>query len=117
MSREITLKTEREKLESKFIKEMGDSPAADFIKKHAHMTKEELEARVLDLAKTHQGILNTRNADTDLSKRREEVRDLSKGYNEQLRGNKNLTRYVSLLISENFGDELMDLQTSTTGQD
>jgi len=110
MSREITLATEKTKLEEKFVKEMGHEAAAKLVSDHEGMTKEQLEARMLELAKTRQGIINTRNSDEVLSDLKAEVSQHSKKYTNQLKGNDNLTRFAALVMSEKFGDELMDLQ-------
>ena len=117
MSREITLATEKQKLEEKFVKEMGHEAAAKFVSDHEGMTKEQLEARMLELAKTRQGIINTKNSDEVLSDLKAQVRSHGKKYSDQLKGNDNLTRFAALLMSEKFGDKLMDLQTPAEDED
>jgi hypothetical protein len=111
MSREIDMLTEKAKLEKKFKSRLGESNALELVAKHESMSKEQLEERMLELAKTGQGIINTKNADKELNDLKDQVREQSKTHNDQLRANKELTRFVSLLISEKYGDKLMDLQT------
>lgn len=104
--------TEKTKLEEKLAKSRGPKAAQEFVAELEGLTKEQLEKRLLDYAKTAQGIINTRNSDKVLADLAAEVAGHRRGYTEQLNGNKDLTRLVSLIISEKFGDELMDLKVS-----
>jgi hypothetical protein len=117
MSRELTHATEKTKLETKFEKSMGHEAAAKMVSDHEAMSKEQLEERMLDLAKTHQGIINTRNADETLSDLKAQVSSQSKTYNDQLKANADLVRFVALVISDKFGDDLMDLKTQPESED
>lgn len=111
MSRELDMLTEKTKLEKKLKSRLGDDAAMKLVSDHEAMSKEQLDARLLELSKTQQGIINTKNADTVLADLKEQVKEQSKTHNDQLRANKELTRFVSLVISEKYGDKLMDLQT------
>jgi hypothetical protein len=110
MSRELTFATEKTKLETKFEKKMGHEAYAKMVTEHEAMSKEQLEARMLELAKTHQGIINTRNSDVELEDAKQEVQRHAQPYKDQIKANQDLVRYVSLVMSEKFGDKLMDLQ-------
>ena len=114
---EITLETEKTKLERKLIKERGQEAAASYIADLEHSDKETLEARLLELSKTGQGLINTRNADKELNLLKEKVRAASAPHNENIRRNKDHQRLVSLIISEKFGDKLMDLSKSDSSED
>lgn len=108
MSREITLATEKTKLEQKFENRIGIEASQKMVADLGAMTKAELENQMLALAKTHQGIINTRNSDEILSDLKAQAKEHNRTYTEQLSANKDLIRYVSLLVSDKFGDELMD---------
>lgn len=108
---------ERTKLTKKLARRIGPGEASEMIADLESESQEELEQRLLDLAKTQQGIVNTRNADQELSKLAEEVSYRRREYTTQLSANKDLQRLVSLVISERFGDALMDLKTVSTSED
>lgn len=103
---------EKEKLEKKLARRMGPSKAMEFVAELERMDKRELEGKLLGYAKHAQAIQNTKNADKALQDARDLVSGLSAPYREQLTANKELQRLVSLLISEKFGDEDMDLKVS-----
>lgn len=107
---EISLKTEKTKLEDKLIKERGEKAAMKYVAELEHKTKEELEEVLLDLSKTGQGLINTKNADHELQGLKDKVREQSRTHNEGIRRNKDHQRLVSLIISDRFGDELMDVR-------
>jgi hypothetical protein len=110
MSRELTLQTEKTKLEEKFEKRLGIGAARELVKVLEQMTKPALEARLLALAKANQGIINTKNSDEKLEELKYQKSVAEAPYREQVQANKELTRFVSLLISDKFGDEAMDIK-------
>jgi hypothetical protein len=116
MSR-ITLQTEKTKLEEKLVKERGLDEAQEYIAQLTRSTKEALEERLLDLSKTGQGLINTKNADSELQLLKDKVRELSRDHNENIRRNKDHQRLVSLIISEQFGDDLMDIREKASDQE
>lgn len=105
---EQDLITEREKLEKKLEKARGPKAAQAFVAELVSLDKSALDKRLLDYAKTEQGIINTRNADEILADLKAKATEEGRKYREQLAGNKLLRRLTSLIISEKFGDVLMD---------
>ena len=80
----------------------------DFIKRiqQSRGTKSELDFEIMKLAKHAQAITNTQQQDIDLIRAKEEVRELKAPYNEQTKLNKALTRYVALILEEDYGKDL-----------
>lgn len=113
----LSLETEKTKLERKLRKERGADESAEYIQKLEQSSKEELEGRLLELSKTGQGLINTKNADIDLRNLKAQASERSRMHNESIRRNKEHQRYVSLIISDKFGDELMDVQTPQEDQE
>lgn len=107
------MSTERTKLERKLIRERGLDEADKYISELDRLNKEELETRLLDLSKTGQGLINTKNADEELQNLRAKVSEMSRVHNDSIRRNKDHQRLVSIIISERFGDELMDLKVES----
>jgi hypothetical protein len=107
---EVTRETEKAKLESKLAAERGKSAAEEYVAELESSTKEQLENRLLDLSKTGQGLINTKNSDSELVAAQEKSRELSRTHNTSIRRNKDHQRLVSLIISDKFGDELMDVR-------
>lgn len=110
MSQQLSLQTERTDLETKFLKQMGERDFQTFQNKVDGCSKEELETMLLDYAKTLQGIINTKKRDKELERLRVEKNAIQSLYTAQMTGNKDLTRYVALTISDKYGDQLMDEQ-------
>lgn len=117
MSRELTLEKEKTKLEKKLEKERGKSAAREYITELENMTKEQLEQKLLDYSKTAQGLINTKNADEELQTLKDRKAALERDHNTGIRRNKEHQRLVSLIISEKFGDELMDLKEKADSED
>lgn len=117
MGREITLQTEKTKLEEKLVKERGIDAAQKFVAELEQMSKEQLEEKLLEYSKTGQGLINTKKADADLQLLQDKVREANRGHNEGIRRNKDHVRLVSLIISEKFGDELMDVKEKAEQED
>lgn len=101
---------EKSKLEDKLAKERGPQKAMEIVAELESMDKEALEAKLLEYSKTGQGLINTKNADVVLQDLKDKIREQSRTHNEGIRRNKDHIRLVSLIISEKFGDELMDLK-------
>jgi len=93
---EITLEKEVTKLE-KFLKNEGRQ---DFIDEMRTVDLEALDAKILNLAKHRQEILNTRANDAELERAKEVKKDLEAPYKEQLKMNEKLTRFVSLVMKD-----------------
>lgn len=110
MSRELTLEKEKTKLEKKLEKERGKTAAREYIAELENMTKEQLEDKLLEYSKTAQGLINTKNADEELQSLKDRKAALERDHNTGIRRNKEHQRLVSLIISEKFGDELMDIR-------
>ncbi len=107
---EISLETEKAKLEKKLRKERGAEEADKHISELERCSKEELENRLLELSKTGQGLINTKKADVKLQELKDQLREANATHNENIRRNKDHQRLVSLVISEKFGDDLMDVK-------
>lgn len=112
-----SLTTEKEKLEKKLAKERGLTKALEHVAELENSTKEQLEERLLDLSKTGQGLINTKNADATLKRLKDQVREQSALHNENIRRNKEHQRLVSIIISDKFGDELMDVKDKSEAND
>lgn len=108
MSDQLMQDMEKTKLEKKLARRTSKGQAEKYVAELESMTKEQLEERLLELSKTNQGIINTRNADAELQRLKDQVSMQNGEYNRQLTANKELQRLVSLVISDRFGDELMD---------
>lgn len=108
MSDQLMQDMEKTKLEKKLARRTSVREAQEYTNKLENETKEQLEERLLELSKTQQGIINTRNADQELANLKAKVSFQNGEYNRQLTANKELQRLVSLVISDRFGDELMD---------
>lgn len=108
MSDQLMQDLEKTKLEKKLARRTSVREAQEYSQKLENETKEQLEERLLELSKTQQGIINTRNADQELANLKAKVSFQNGEYNRQLTANKELQRLVSLVISDRFGDELMD---------
>jgi hypothetical protein len=117
MSREITLEKEKTKLEKKLAKERGKREAEEYIAELESMDKEALEKKLLEYSKTGQGLINTKNADTELQSLKDRIRDQNRLHNEGIRRNKDHQRLISLIISDKFGDELMDVKEASELED
>ena len=107
---DLSLETEKTKLERKLKKERGAEEAEKVMSELERCSKEELEARLLDLSKTGQGLINIKKADTALQALKDQVTEGNRVHNENIRRNKDHQRLVSLVISEKFGDDLMDVK-------
>ena len=107
---EVSLETEKTKLERKIRKERGADEAEKYVSELENSTKEQLEERLLELSKTGQGLINTKKADEKLQNLKDQLREANATHNENIRRNKDHQRLVSLVISEKFGDDLMDVK-------
>jgi len=107
---ELTLEKEKTKLEKKLEKERGKQAARELIAELEQMSKEQLEEKLLEYTKTGQGLINTKKADKDLELLQSKLREANKTHNDGIRRNKDHQRLISLIISEKYGDELMDVR-------
>lgn len=72
----------------------------DLVRSMKNATIEEMENKLLAYAKHAQEITNTKNRDEELIEARRKVSTLNAPYSEQLRMNKKLARYVSLILKD-----------------
>lgn len=93
---ELTLEKETTKLE-KFLKKEGRQ---DFIDEMRAATPDQLEAKLLGLAKHAQEITNTRDSDEELRAAKERAKSLGATYREQKKMNDKLARFVALMMQE-----------------
>ncbi len=81
----------------KLEKQLNDETLASELR---GLTKKELEFKLLELAKHAQEIVTTRNDDEALTCAKNVVKDLNAPYNDQLKGNKLMARFIHLLVKE-----------------
>lgn len=79
----------------------------DWIKEMRVAEKDQLEFKLLNLAKHAQEITNTKNRDEELLKAKKHKSSLEAPYREQTKYNKKLSRFVSLLLIEEEGDVII----------
>lgn len=96
MSDELSQHKEKTKVE-KYLK---NQMRGDFVESVDSMTREELDSKLLSLAKHRQDITNTMQRDEQLRDAKEEVKVLKAPYNEQKRMNEKMARYVSLVMQD-----------------
>ncbi len=99
MGRSVTDDTERTKLE-KYLKKQGRSELVESLQA---FNNEQLKNRLKDQAIHEQVTLNERDNDGTLKKAKATARELSSSYNEQLRMNKKICRYISTLLEDKGG--------------
>lgn len=92
----LTLDEEITKVE-RFIVKQGQQ---DFVDAMRASNVEQLDAKLLSLAKHRQDIRNTRDNDTELNHVKDQKRELEAPYREQLKMNEALTKFVALLLKE-----------------
>lgn len=101
-------KTERTKLET-WLKKNTDSIGFKELTDLVNLgDKKQLEVKMLELAKTIQGVNNTEAKDAKLKQLSDQVKAGKALYKEQRAGAEKRTRLIALAISERFGDVLMD---------
>lgn len=89
----------REELEkTKLEKALG----TEYVAELGNLTKLELEVKLLDLSKHEQALITTKNNDAALIEAKEVVRSLNEPYREQLKGVKQRSRFIALLLDEKF---------------
>lgn len=91
-----SLEKETTKLEKYLVKE----GRKDFIDEIRAASPEQLDAKLLGLAKHDQEINNTKAKDADLQAAKDKAKELGAVYRDQLRMNKKLTRFVALVMKE-----------------
>ncbi len=72
----------------------------DFIDEMRNAGPEQLDAKMLSLAKHKEEVANTRARDEELKASKAKTKELNAPYNEQLRMNAKLSRFVSLMMQE-----------------
>jgi hypothetical protein len=96
MSQEITLEKERTKLE-RYLKRNG-SP--NLIEDLGRLNLEQLKKRIQDQAIHKQDTITEKQNDEKLNELKDKVREMNATYNEQIRMNDKISRYISLLIKD-----------------
>lgn len=94
---ELTLEKETTKLEKFLIK----NDRRDFVDDMRGGSRESLDAKLLSLAKHREDIKNTRAKDEKLESVAKEKKELERPYNEQLKFNEKMARFVALIMREN----------------
>lgn len=93
---ELSDSPERTKLE-KFLKNQGRQ---DFIDDVVNMSREQLDDKMLRLAKHREEIQSTKNKDQELIQVKEKKKMLEAPYREQKKMNDKLARYVMLVMQD-----------------
>jgi hypothetical protein len=96
MSQEITLEKERTKLE-RYLKKNG-SP--NLIQDLSRLSLEQLKKRIQDQAIHKQDTITAKQGDTDLNELKDKVRERNAYWNDQIRMNDKISRYISLLMKD-----------------
>lgn len=99
MGRSVTDDTERTKLE-KYLKRQG---RGELVESLQTLNIEELKNRLKDQAIHEQVTLNTRDEDQELRRAKAVAKELNASYNEQLRMNKKICRYINTLLQDKGG--------------
>ena len=100
MSDELSQDKEIIKLEKKLVRNFQ----TDFVTDVRKMDKQELDRKLLDLAKYSQAIKSTMKIDDKLIDAKNTVSSLKRPYNEDIRGNNEKARFVALVMEEEFGE-------------
>ena len=100
MSNEDRLLEEKEiiKLEKTVLRTMGE----EYIAEVRMLSKEQLEYKLLSLAKHLQEIITTQNNDEALTQAKDKKTELEAPYREQKKGNASISRFISLLLKDKF---------------
>lgn len=72
----------------------------DFVTEMMGASPAQLDSKMLGLAKHREEIQNTKDNDEELKKAKAEAKNLGSPYNDQMKMNKKLTRFVALLMKE-----------------
>jgi hypothetical protein len=96
MSQEITLEKERTKLERYLKKNASPNLVEDL----AHLNLEQLKKRIQDQAIHKQDTITSKQGDDDLNKLKDQVRERNSYWNDQIRMNDKISRYISLLMKD-----------------
>lgn len=96
MSQEITQELERTKLEKYLIK----NGRKNLIEELRGLDNDGRRQKLMKQAVYEQEIIDSKAADGDLKRAKDEARDLAAVYNENLRMNKKISRFIHLLIED-----------------
>lgn len=92
---ELDQEKEVTKLE-RYLKREGRD---DFVTEMMGASTQQLDAKMLSLAKHNEEITNTKNEDEELQQAKVKVKVLGAPYRDQTKMNKKLTRFVALLMA------------------
>lgn len=96
MSQEITLEKERTKLE-RYLKRNG-SP--NLVTDLQRLSLEQLKKRIQDQAIHKQDTITSKQEDVELNELKEKARSRNAYWNDQIRMNDKISRYISLLMRD-----------------
>lgn len=92
--------SELEKELTKVEKYLLRQGRVDLMNELKNLKPEELKNRLLKQALHHEEILDAKSSDTELQDTKDKVRDLQGPYNDSLRMNKKISRYINLLLKD-----------------
>lgn len=104
--------TERTKLEDYLAKHSESSSFKQFTDLLNLGSKEALDAKMLETAKYQQGLKNLKDADKKLQEAKAVVAQCNANHKEDKLATEKRLRLIGLVISERFGDKIMDLKPS-----
>ena len=96
MSDQLSAEKEVVKLEKKLSRKYGDSFASEL----RGLSKDELGYKLLGLANHNQEIITTKARDMDLELAKDKYYELRAPYDDQVRANKEKSRFIHLLIKD-----------------
>ena len=102
MSDELMKDKEIVKLEKTLV---NNRYQAEFVQEVRNMDKQQLDAKLLDLAKYAQAVDSTRKSDQKLKDAKDVVKGLNKPYTDDIKYNREKARFVALIMEDKFGDE------------
>lgn len=97
----LTLETELTKLQ-KSLEKLGRQ---DFVELVDNAAPQELDSKILSLAKHREEIQSTKQNDPQLKEISDQKRELAAPYQEQLKANKVMARYAALVLKQKVGNE------------
>ena len=104
--------TERGKIEEFLRKETDDVGFQQLTELLNLGSKEDLEAKMLETAKYQQGLKNLKDADQKLAEAKALVAERNSHHKLDAKVTEKRLRLIGLVISERFGDKIMDLKPS-----
>lgn len=81
----------------KYLRNQGRQDLVEVLRE---ASPEELKRKLMEQAEHEQAIIDTKNNDDELKEAKEHARSLGAVYNEQVRMNKKISRFVHLLLND-----------------